>query len=696
MPGLASQLVRPPARGARFRAGSRFPLVPLLLAAVLFGSVLVGWAPAGRPTSPSADTALARAAATTSSVTSARGPAPAVQPRAGFTLTENSASPAAVGLSWPTTTDIFFNNYTVDFSAVGASGPWTVVSVITSSTTTTYVQAGMTPGASYWWQVIENGLFGTTSTNVLNVTQPTLAYLNVTQPTPTSASLTWTNNATYGSLIGFVSYKVYERAGTGSPSLAATITASATRNDTISGLSSGTGYAFFVHTTDCVLGCAGTTPTNSVTESNLVTVGTALPLTASIGLSRSVVDVGQLDLFTCSPAGGRSPFSFSWDLGNGTYVARGSTVSDSYAAPGPVTVTCLVTDAASTKYSAATSITVNSDPLLAASVNRSSADVGQSLAFSCSASLGTAPLVVSWTFGDGGGFAGGVQTHGYSTAGRYPAACSVTDQAGTTETWSTAVTVSPVLTALAASSSALAAPGTALSFTSHALNGSGTYPAFLWNFGDGSLATGSAATHAFRFVGTYGVTLRVNDTNGASTQALTQVKVSNVTVRLTAPVGTVDSGATMAFSANATGGAGGPYNFSWSFGDGKTAFGASVHHAYLSTGHYRPTVLVKDVLGGSNLSAARAVTVVAPPAAPLSPFVILILLLGVLVGVIVAVAHHRRASQVSNDDLSTFSGRVPPADPSRLVLQPKICRFCGSPNVPIRTTCETCGRPLPK
>ncbi|HYK93325.1 MAG TPA: PKD domain-containing protein, partial [Thermoplasmata archaeon] len=71
---------------------------------------------------------------------------------------------------------------------------------------------------------------------------------------------------------------------------------------------------------------------------------------------------------------------------------------------------------------------------------------------------------------------------------------------------------------------------------------------------------------------------------------------------------TVDQGFATTLSAQFQGGTG-PWNVSWTLGDGSTAYGADVSHAYATQGAFTVTSVVTDSLG-STLSAATVVTVV--------------------------------------------------------------------------------------
>lgn len=69
--------------------------------------------------------------------------------------------------------------------------------------------------------------------------------------------------------------------------------------------------------------------------------------------------------------------------------------------------------------------------------------------------------------------------------------------------------------------------GTPIAFTSNATQSENQPLTFLWDFGDGTTATGSSVTHAFTVAGAYNVVLKVSDGFG--------VAVSSMSVQILAP-----------------------------------------------------------------------------------------------------------------------------------------------------------------
>ncbi len=435
---------------------------PLLAATLVAVAVLTG----------------AIAPSTSPSVRAAADP-DAAPSASGFSLTDDGISPAAISLTWAASTETYFTNYTILYSTVGASGPWSLGGVEGSASTTTAVVSSLEPSTPYWWQVTAYyktgllGLGGTSSdaSTVLAAAQPPVATLTSPANTSTSVQLNWTNAATYGGGITFHAYAV-EEDDDGTTSTFATLTAADDNSTTVTGLVPGHSYSFYVETEDA---CAGCVPDgDSITESNVLVAGTATSLSAVLTSTRSVVDVGLPDGFACTPAGGTPPYTFHWNYTNGstTFSSGAGTTSHAFlgASAKGYTVTCEVVDHASDRAESAVSVVVNPDPRVSVTVAPQNVTEGSAVRFACRGSPGTAPLHVNWTLGNGnrivgtGAFANG--TASYASSGTYVAECVVTDALGLRAVASVAVNVharpafawltAPIVLALAAAVGAVA------------------------------------------------------------------------------------------------------------------------------------------------------------------------------------------------------------------------------------------------
>lgn len=78
----------------------------------------------------------------------------------GAVLVVNGSDPVAASLGWNESTDPLFTSYEVEMSQVGPNGPWTEEDNITSVSTTQYVAEPLAAGTSYWFQVTTYDLAG--------------------------------------------------------------------------------------------------------------------------------------------------------------------------------------------------------------------------------------------------------------------------------------------------------------------------------------------------------------------------------------------------------------------------------------------------------------------------------------------------------------------------------------------------------
>jgi PKD repeat protein len=174
--------------------------------------------------------------------------------------------------------------------------------------------------------------------------------------------------------------------------------------------------------------------------------------------------------------------------------------------------------------------------------------------------------------------------------------------------------------ALFGSSPAVPIPGQSIGFDGRGSNDpDGTIAAYAWDFGDGATGTGATATHAYAGPGTYTVRLTVTDHAGQKTTVTRPVTVyaQPWATFSYSPLLPVERVATT-FSAAASGADPSTIlsSYVWSFGDGTTATGPTVAHAYASDGTYTVTLTVTDGFGMTS-STTEVVTVIdsAPTAA---------------------------------------------------------------------------------
>ena len=264
------------------------------------------------------------------------------------------------------------------------------------------------------------------------------------------------------------------------------------------------------------------------------------PLIASFTFSPSSPATEQQVTFTASSTGGTAPYSYSWSFGDGS-IGTGSTSTHAYSSAGSFTVTLTVKDTGSPQQTVTSqkTVTVTSPPpTLTASFiySPSSPQTGQQVTFTASAGGGTTPYSFSWSFGDGSTGTGASVTHAYSSAGSFTLTLTVKDSGSPQQTVTSQQTVSvsnppPALTASITYSPSSPQAGQQVTFTASASGGTAPY-SFTWDFGDGQTGVGLSVVKSWANAGTYTVTLRVANSEGADTATA----VVRVLASLPAPI----------------------------------------------------------------------------------------------------------------------------------------------------------------
>src|SRR5256885_3257625 len=272
----------------------------------------------------------------------------------------------------------------------------------------------------------------------------------------------------------------------------------------------------------------GSPQQTATSQQSLTVSGAPPPLTASFAYSPSSTQAGEPVTFTASASGGTSPFTFSWSFGDGS-TGTGSLVTHTYSSAGSYTTALTVKDSSTPQQTASSQkeVSVTSPPPSISAtftVSPPSAEVGQSISFTASASGGAPPYSYSWSFGDGSAGTDLQVTHTYNSDGTYQVTLTVTDSLGNTVTG-----VSPVVVGTAplqagfTNSPTSPQPSDSINFTASARGGTPPY-SYSWDFGNGASATGDTAAYSYATAGSYTVTLTVIDSMNRSnntTQSLT-------------------------------------------------------------------------------------------------------------------------------------------------------------------------------
>lgn len=249
-----------------------------------------------------------------------------------------------------------------------------------------------------------------------------------------------------------------------------------------------------------------------------------------------------------------------------------------------------------------------------------SVKIGQPVVFTDTSS--GQPTAWTWEFGDGTFATGPKSTHTWNQAGIFTVALRV-ENATASATASVAITVLADATRARPEAdfrfnAARVEVGQPITFTDRS---AGDPIEWQWSFGDGSGGSGPTITHAYRAAGTYQVTVTVANQAGSSTSppALITVfdKVESPVAAIGGGLATTSVGQLVSYFSRSSGNA---TQLQWNFGDGSSANGPVVQHAWSKSGSYLVTLVVSNSAGSSTATAAIMVNEIV--AVPVSRFVV--------------------------------------------------------------------------
>ncbi len=358
------------------------------------------------------------------------------------------------------------------------------------------------------------------------------------------------------------------------------------------------------------------------------------PTAQIIAISPPSPEAGQTISF--SGTGSGSHVRLAWDFGDGTS-AQGGQVSHVYMTGGTFPVTLTVIDDHGAKASASSNVVIAatsppepsappSTPLILTA--RVPPEVGAQFGFRASSTdPNGAPLVYTWTFGDGGTAVGAQTSHVFVAVGTYQIQVTATNPSGASATASTQITTmnAPVVPPL---NPGIVAPpevrlNTAYTYSGTAESTNGLALSYMWNFGDGSApVTGQTVNHAYTGAASvHQITLTVTDAAANSASATAQVTV----LAPQPPHGVIVQGPqelklgeSAGFSATFENPEGNPVTYEWNFGDGATSVDFAPSHSYIAAGSYVVSLTVTDTLTGS---ATGSMTLVVADRDPLEDLV---------------------------------------------------------------------------
>jgi PKD repeat protein len=222
----------------------------------------------------------------------------------------------------------------------------------------------------------------------------------------------------------------------------------------------------------------------------------------------------------------------------------------------------------------------------------------------------------NWNFGDGTAATQREPAHTFRAPGRYTVTLIATDNDGASDqsTATVEVRVPPP---------ANQAPTAAFTFDCDALrcdfdgdqssDNDGRITSYSWNFGDGSTAEGREPRHDYAAAGTYDVTLRVTDNDGASNSVTHQVTTSppdNREPDADFEVSCTDL--TCTFTDRSSDPDGTIVSRVWDYGDGSQP-SSTPSHTYAAAGEYTVTLTVTDDRSGTDTREREARPTAPPP-----------------------------------------------------------------------------------
>lgn len=197
------------------------------------------------------------------------------------------------------------------------------------------------------------------------------------------------------------------------------------------------------------------------------------------------------------------------------------------------------------KMSAGVQLTVpNLPPVAALSVTPSGGTAPLTVSASSSGSSDPDGSIASTSisFGDGSAAVTSAgATHVYTTAGTYTVTATVTDNLGAIASKSATVVVTsaapnkPPIGVILATPATAYGPATISVSAAGSSDPDGTIASAVLNLGDGSSASGFTASHTYANAGTYTVTAKVTDNQGASSSASTTITVKAPEVVVSSP-----------------------------------------------------------------------------------------------------------------------------------------------------------------
>ena len=314
--------------------------------------------------------------------------------------------------------------------------------------------------------------------------------------------------------------------------------------------------------------------------------------------------------------------AFAWTFGDGG-TASGERPEYRFRNPGTYAVNLTITGEALGTYSPLDTDIVNVQVVAApdqeiVGSDRAAAGMPATFAAVLGDLGGASILSQSWSFEGGGSAEGPEVSHVFAEPGVYFVTL-VTDLAGGNQGCSSIETRRKVIVneapeALFDGPDRVAAGAVNIFDASASADGGGALTSYLWDFGDGTLATGVRTAHRYEAEGSYTILLTVTDNAEVGNSAAVMRK--EITVNA-APVAALQTpvwacpAQPVPFAVSVPDST----SVAWRFGDNATASGAAVSHSFDKAGFYPVQVTLDNGAGLAN-SQRREESYVRVNAAP--------------------------------------------------------------------------------
>lgn len=343
-------------------------------------------------------------------------------------------------------------------------------------------------------------------------------------------------------------------------------------------------------------------------------------LIANFVFSASTVNVGEEVSFSDESTG--NPTSWNWDFGDGTG-AQGPDVTKIWDSEGVFTVTLFVANDAGEEAQQSLDVTVVAVDVLRVptadfTFRSDTVEVGETIEF-VDASTGE-PDTLLWSFGDGTTASGSVVSHVFEEAGAFEVSLTASNEAGLNTTSAVITVVEGVQPpeAIIGRFPGVVEVGQTVTLTSDSTN---SPTSISWGFGDGDSALGTTVRHAWKSPGTFRIRLSVSNSAAADetfADIVVEPRVNPPTARFGQSALEVVEGQVINFNDLSLNN---PDRLTWEFGDGATAQGANVSHAWDEPGTYTVTLTATNDAGSDDV--AKTVTVIPlPPDPPTAGFTV--------------------------------------------------------------------------